>query len=191
MGTSKRSNLILSEIKMKLATLAKQALNYLASLKQPLPEESEIRWYQQNEKDYQALLTLNKQGLGATIEELTEVANPKKVRITKETSLNISFEVMENGKVIEKDFMDATIFWAYVSTEQLVYLGTKANIADVKKEFRNNSSYQSDQPFWYKMQKINCMKETLSWYLSNQLITEEQAEKLEDFIYCKEERITL
>ena len=59
---------------MNLNKLAIQALRYLSSLKQPLPCESDVEFYAQNKSDYEALLTLNEKGLGATEAELFKLA---------------------------------------------------------------------------------------------------------------------
>jgi len=178
-------------MKMKLADLATQALRYLESLQQPLPDASDTKFYDQNEKDYQALLTLNLMGQGATAGELEKLANPKKVRIVKETKLDIDFEVMQGGKVIEKDFMDAEIFWNYVSTQQLVYLGNKSNSTKIKQEWRRDYKYTQCQPYWFKNDKIDCMKGELEYYIDHQLITEKQADSLEGFIHDKWDALTL
>lgn len=71
-----------------LAEESTQALRYLESLRNPLPEESDTEFYAQNAKDYQALLFLNEKGLGATEDELKFLANtalsePKAKRIVK------------------------------------------------------------------------------------------------------------
>lgn len=86
-----------------LRKLAKQALNYLASLKQPLPCETNVDWYEQNTKDYQALLKLNKAGLGSTEEELqTLVDTPlSKEEVTK---------VVKRIKVLDKKYQDEVAY---------------------------------------------------------------------------------
>jgi hypothetical protein len=60
---------------MNKRKLAAQALRYLASLKQPLPPESDTAFYKQNSADYQALAMLNNKKLGATTEALEALVN--------------------------------------------------------------------------------------------------------------------
>ena len=55
--------------------LAKQALRYLTALKSPLPSESNTEFYDQNNADYEALLTLNNEGLGGSEVELNQLLN--------------------------------------------------------------------------------------------------------------------
>lgn len=60
---------------MNTRKLATQALDYLKSLKQPLPPESDTQFYEKNREDYQALLKLNQKGLGASEDELIALVN--------------------------------------------------------------------------------------------------------------------
>ena len=60
---------------MNYRKLSIQALSYLASLKQPLPCESDVEFYKQNKVNYEALYTLNKKGLARTENELNAMAN--------------------------------------------------------------------------------------------------------------------
>ena len=59
---------------MNTRKLAAQALSYLDALTlENIPDCN--RWLKQNENNYKALLKLNKRGLGATSDELIELAN--------------------------------------------------------------------------------------------------------------------
>lgn len=60
---------------MNKRNLARQALRYIAALKQPLPEASDADFYTQNSSDYEALLTLNKKGLGTSEDDLLLIAD--------------------------------------------------------------------------------------------------------------------
>jgi hypothetical protein len=94
---------------MNKRKLANQALRYLASLGQQLPDESDTDWYKQNSDDYQALLKLNNAGIGPTVEELEALANAPLTdteikRIVKRLKMIDSLVIAEYDKqeVIEK-----------------------------------------------------------------------------------------
>lgn len=69
-----------------IAKLAKMAISYLNSLKQPLPCDKTAqgkKWYTENEKQYQALQYINVTlGLGSTIEELEELTSTPTLKAT-------------------------------------------------------------------------------------------------------------
>ncbi len=69
-----------------IAKLAKMAISYLTSLKQPLPCDKTTqgkRWYIENEKQYQALQYINVTlGLGSTLEELEELTKTPTLKAT-------------------------------------------------------------------------------------------------------------
>jgi len=72
-------------VTMNTRKLAIQAISYLESLGKTLPNESDAAWYKQNERNYQALLKLNKANLGKTMAELVELASaPLTDRYAKE-----------------------------------------------------------------------------------------------------------
>ena len=73
--------------------LAEKALRYLNSLNEPLPDETDKKWYEQNASDYQALLKLNTAGLGTTVDELILVEYEKRDVIDKSPNIGTVFTV--------------------------------------------------------------------------------------------------
>lgn len=94
---------------MNTRKLAQQALNYLDSLKSN-DTPSCIKWLKQNDRDYNALLKLNKNGLGSTTEELMAMAKaPLTDRYAKAAIARIDkienkiSELRQNIEVIENN----------------------------------------------------------------------------------------
>ncbi|MBE0421322.1 hypothetical protein EI165_14495 [Pseudoalteromonas nigrifaciens] len=101
---------------MNTRKLAQQALNYLESLKSYDSPDC-MKWHEQNKRDYNALLKLNKKGLGNTTEELEAMAKaPLTDRYAKAaieridkierkiTELRNNIEAIEDNPVWWKNF---------------------------------------------------------------------------------------
>jgi hypothetical protein len=95
---------------MNKRELARQALRYLDSLKMPLPDESDNEFYLQNHLDYEALLTLNNKGFGASVRELIDLVNAPLTNIEVKQIVkriikidNLVFEERAKEEKIESD----------------------------------------------------------------------------------------
>jgi len=173
--------------------LAVRAICYLESLDKPLPEDSDTYFYAQNAIDYQALLTLNTRGAGATMAELKFMTRQKDVVVVRQSNGNVYFIIINKDGSIVKDQTElADDFWNIVSQGNYVHIGSKTNYTTLKKQLWNENHFKNkEHPYWYRAKCMHVIKETIEWHLKNHLIDQGAFEKLMEWFDTKYDAMPL
>ena len=172
---------------MNLLSLTIQAINYLTSLKSPLPcdqTEEGKAWYIQNEKDYQALLTLNKMGLGTSFEDLEELKSKLEHVVEcyskEQYHLCLQLYTMIEDNVRSESIEQFHQYWVEMFDKKTTNTQIKTaikdthSIKDMWEQFEENGDCNSEDFRWEAIESLSEHKKKVTYREAIKLIKKEE-----------------